>query len=179
MRHAKENLFMRRILLMLFTLFTISGTAQKVSEDYVDEFTKNHIKRTDWETLTFEMKAVTHYQLCKIDNQYFIQLKIMLGDVFFSINKDDELMLKLANDEIVTLKNIKYTTTCVGCGSTGFNGSQSQGICVAYNIDNEQYLLLKQNSVSKIRIYTSKGFIDLEIKNKKADILQKVLKLIE
>lgn len=179
MRHAKENHLMRRILLILFTLFTISGTAQKVSEDYVDEFTKNHIKRTDWETLTFDMKGVTHYRLSKIDDHYFIQLKIMLGDVFFSINENDEFMLKLANDEIVTLKNMKYTTTCVGCGSTGLNGSGAQGICVNYNINNEQYLLLTQNVVSKIRVYTSKGLIDLEIKNKKADILQKALKLIE
>lgn len=174
-----KNNLMKNLFLILFALFTAYCNAQKISEDHIDEFTKNHVKRTDWEGLTFEMKAVTSYRFSKIDNQYFIQLKIMLGDVYFSINENDELMLKLINEEIVTLKNIKYTTTCVGCGSTGFNGSQSQGINVSYNISNEQYQLLTQNTISKIRIYTSKNYIDLEIKKKKADILQKALKLLE
>jgi len=170
---------MRKVYLILFTLFTAFCNAQKISEDYIDEFTKNHVKRTDWEALTFEIKAVTSYRFSKIDNQYFLQLKIMLGDVYFSINENDELMLKFTNEEIVTLKNIKSTTTCVGCGATGFNGSQSQGINVSYNISNEQYQLLTQNSISKIRIYTNKSYIDLEIKKKKADILQNALKLIK
>ena len=170
---------MKKTLLILLLLFISFCKAQKISEDYIDDFTKNKIKRTEWETLTFEMKAVTYYRLNKIDNQYYIQLKIMLGDVYFLINQNDELMFKLKNDEIVTLKNTKYTTSCVGCGSIGFNGSKSQGINTSYFISEEHYKLLSQNSVSKIRIYTSNNFIDLEIKDKKSDILQKALKLIE
>lgn len=169
---------MKKLFLLLFFSATLSN-AQKISENYIDDFTKNHIKRTDWEALTFEMKAVTHYRLSKIDDQYFFQLKIMLGDVFFSINENEELMLKLSNEEIVTLKNLKYTTTCVGCGSTGFNGSKAQGIYVSYNLSNENFQSLKENKVSKIRISTSKGLIDLDIKVKKADTLIEVLKLIE
>tara|TARA_R110002124_G_scaffold200960_1_gene367524 strand:- start:734 stop:1045 length:312 start_codon:yes stop_codon:yes gene_type:complete len=103
----------------------------------------------------------------------------MRGGNFFSVNENDELMLKLINSEIVTLKSIQYSTTCVGCGSTGINGSQSQGISVGYKINNEQYDLLTQNIISKIRIHTNNSFIDLDIKNKKAIVLQNSLILIK
>jgi len=102
----------------------------------------------------------------------------MDGSVF-SIDKDQELMFKLTNDEIIKLPNLEFKTTCEGCGAKGFTGSLAQGIHVAYPMTLDQIEKLKNNDSDKIRIYTNDGYREYKMKSKNYIKIKKALSLIE
>jgi hypothetical protein len=175
---------MKKIILLVTLITVIIGNAfqlygQTLEEDKVDEFTNNSIKRTSWETLNMSMDFTAYYRISSINNQKYFDLKLMIGAKVFSINKDQELMFKLENGEFVKLPNLEYSITCTGCGAIGFSGSQAQGAKIMYPIDDAQFEMLKNNTVVKVRIYTSDGYVEDETKEKYAIKMQKAIKLVE
>ncbi len=87
-------------------------------------------------------------------------------------------MLKTDTDSIITITNPKFTTSCIGCGSKGLNGSGTLGIDITYIIYNSQITYLKNHSVVKIRFYTQEGYIELDVKDRFRDVIKKELSLI-
>lgn len=175
----KYNIFYS---LLISILFTNNFYSQKLIENKIDEFTKQSVQKTSWETLFSTMEGTSYFRTSKIDNILFIQLKFRLNEGFetkaFSIEKDQELMFKTKEEEIISLKNMKSTTTCVGCGAISFNASKALGIDVYYQINEEQFNTLKNVPIEKIRIYTDIGYKEFEIKKKNALLLSNSLKLI-
>ena len=88
-------------------------------------------------------------------------------------------MLKLSNDEIIRLPNLKYEITCTGCAAKGFAGSAAQGVNVSYILDKDQLEKLKSYEVVKIRVYTTDGYVEDDSKQKNTDQIKTALKLIE
>lgn len=153
--------------------------AQKLKENKVDEFTKNSVKRTSWETLTTNMQFTAQYRLSQINKDKLFDFKIIQGGKVLGMKKGEEMMLKLENGEIVTLTSLESATSCVGCGSTNIVGSAAQGISVTYSLSDEAYSKLTGNKVDKVRIYTTDGYLEKEVKDKAANTLQTTLSLIQ
>ena len=152
--------------------------AQNIVENKVDEFTKTSIKRTSWENLTSSIIYTTYFRFSKINNELFFDLKLIDGTVFY-ISEGQEIMFKLSNDEILTLNNFKSEHTCTGCGAKGFVGSTGNGIQVSYPLNKEHFELLKKYDVLKIRIYTSEGYREDELKTKNLKKFKKGLSIID
>lgn len=169
---------MRKILFaFLVLLLSQLSYSQYLKEDKIDDFTKFHYKSTSWEKLGSNTRGVIHYSISSVDSLIFLNIKYMDGSVF-SISKGDELLLKLENDSIIKTKNLSYSITTIGGGATGFNGSAAYGLNTSYDIKYTDLLLLKKYSILKVRINTSKSFIDIDIKPKYAETFKAALNLI-
>lgn len=182
----KSNLFKDMLktnfagITLLLVLMVSSATySQTLEENKVDEFTGNSVKRTSWEILNQTMKFNAFSRISRINENTYLDLKIMIGGKVFAIAEGDELMLKLSNDEIIKLQSIKYEITCTGCGARGYSGSQAQGLSVIYSIANDQIEKLKNNSIIRVRIYTTNGYVEEDTKPKNADIIMNALKLTD
>lgn len=160
---------MKQTLLFLIILFCISAKSfgQKLEENKIDDFTKDSIKRTSWESLYSTISGNAHYRFSLVNDNETFDFKLMLDRIFF-IDKDMQIMFKLQNGDIVTLNNLEYTFTCKGCGATGFIGSEAQGIEVSYPISKHQVEKLKAGKIVKVRVYTSDGYLDENVKEKNA-----------
>jgi hypothetical protein len=168
---------MKTLFLIVFS-FPIFCLAQKLEVNKIDEFTKASVKRTSWETINYSNRLMAYTQINKIDNNYYLNLKIMSPDKVFSIDKEDELMIKTITDSVITLYNLKYEISCTSCGSTGLLGSGLQGIEVSYKIPVEIVSYLLTNKIKKLRIYATDGYFEDDIKDKHAEIFIKLLKLV-
>lgn len=172
---------MKFILSLLFLLVPVSTFAQTLVKNEVDEFTSLRIMETSWEFLLPPMSQNVHFRTKKIENNYYFDLKWMdrTGTAVYSIDKADELMFKLENGTIVKLPCIEYVISCIGCGATGFAGSEGMGINPMYHIDNKSYELLKGNTIVKMRFYTTDGYLERDIKQKYSDKINSSLTLLQ
>lgn len=169
---------MKAIILFFACLLTMAANSQKIVENKVDEFTKHAVKRTDYEKAFQTFKGnMMHVALKKIDSTKFLSMKLMLGGVF-SIREGQELMFKMKDGSIVSFQNLKYAITCAGCGAVSFIGSTGEGIESDYLTDDDKLNKLTAQLITKIRVYTSSGYIEEDVKEKNAIVLQKMLKLI-
>lgn len=166
-------------LLGLLVFFGVLTFGQTLEKNEVDEFTNNSVKRTSWETINMTMKFTAYFRISKINDNTYFDLKMMIGTSVFSINKGQELMIKLSNDNIVKLPNLEYAITCRGCGAKGLSGSEAQGIQVSYPISKEQIEQLKSGTGNKLRIYTNDGYVENDMKAKNYNKIIKALSLVE
>lgn len=164
-------------LVLIILLFTHTAISQTIAEESIDEFTGSSIKRSSWETFNQSMKFIGHFRISKIDSIFYFDLKMMRGDKVFSISEGSDLMFKLDNNEIVTVKALTTEITCTGCGAIGFNGSTGQGIQISYLLSSDQLKLLKEHKVVKVRVYTTDGYLEDEIKEKFIDRISKACAL--
>ena len=174
-----KNIFLKILLIVIFIGNSHQIFSQQLVENYVDEFTNNKIKRTSWTSINNMLRFTAYFRISRINDNYYFDLKLMIGTSVFSIEKDQELMFKLSNGEVIKLLNTQYAITCTGCGAKGFLGSQAQGIHTSYYFTNEQIKKLKEIPAIKIRIYTSKGYVEDNIKPKYYKKLQTALFLVE
>jgi hypothetical protein len=174
---------MKQIILLLIiflNFYSINSFSQTLEQDEIDEFTGDVKKRTAFEALYMGWDFTAYYCLLKVNDNYYLRFKIMLasGGVF-AIGKDEKLMLKLQNNDMITLLNLEYAITNYGGGAIGLIGSNALGLEVDYKISVEQLNTLKNNKLSKIRIYTTKDYLEAEINKNKASKFIDVLSLIE
>lgn len=165
----------------LTCIFLLAATcqlfAQKLAENKKDEFTNNLIKRTSWESLSSTFSINAHFRISLIDSLETFDLKVMI-DKRFSIDKDQELMFKLENGEVVKLQNLEAVRTCQGCGAVGLKGSEAPGIAALYPLNKDQAEKLKTNKVVKVRIYTTEGYLECDVKDKFAQKINAALGLL-
>jgi hypothetical protein len=163
----------------IFVIFSLQTTrAQTLEENKTDDFTNNKVKRTSWETVNETMSFSAYFRISQINSDTFFDLKLMIGGKVFSVKKDQELMFKLENGEVVKLANLEYTITCKGCGARGFIGSAAEGAKMSYLIDKDQLEKLKTSKVVKLRIYTSDGYVENDIKEKNSKKIQTAILLL-
>lgn len=169
-----------KTLSLIVLFFPTFCFAQKLKVNKIDEFTNASVKRTSWETINYSGKSFMAYvRISKIDDILYLNLKIMLpSDEVFSIDKENELMIKTSTDSIITLYNLKYEISCTGCGANGLLGSALQGMEVSYKIPAEMVSYLLNNMIKKLRIYTTDGYVEDNINDKHAETFIKLLKLV-
>jgi hypothetical protein len=169
---------MKKILLAICILCSLDFLGQKIVEDKIDEFTKQKIKRTSWDPFS-RIKGIndSFTRIEKIDSTYWLEFKIMLSKVS-AIDKGGELMLMTATDSIITLYNSEFQMSCSGCGAIGLIGSATEGFNLSFLLLEDELAYLEKNSIKKIRLYTTDGYIEREIHEKNKMNLSKQIMLI-
>lgn len=160
------------IILILLTGIISKSFGQKIEENKKDDFTGKLVKRTSWESLFSSSDGVAHFRVSEVGDDETIDLKLMLGGKVFSIEKDNEMMLKLDDGEVVTLACFQYAISSKGAGATGMNGSGAQGVQVMYPITKDQATQLKAHKIVKVRIVYTEGALDSDVNDKNATKLQ-------
>ena len=170
---------MKKILLILLFIFSINSFAQKIEKNELDEFTKDLIIETEWQTLTSEFGGYSYFRIKKINDFTFLELRFFLKDGFYSIKKGDKLMLMKENKDVFEIYAIDHYISCIGCASVGLVGSKAFGIRPAYIISEESLNQLKKSKIIKFRIYTADGYRDFELTEKKDKRLKDAILNIE
>lgn len=149
--------------------------AQKIKTDEVDKFTKSRIVETSMEELCSKKIFTTQYRLKlklrKAGENYMFFAEIASPE----IEKYDETsgaVLLLENGETVNL-----ITNIVGVGSRRYNFYYL--FDTSFNVNQEDIEKLKKNKVTDVRLLIFDTKIDIEVKDKKQDLIQKMLGLID
>lgn len=88
-----------------------------------------------------------------------------------SINEGDNFMIIAENDSIISLSSIDYSNANYQGGAWSLIGQ--------YAITEEQLSYLTQVQIKSIRVYTSEGYIESEIKEKHALKFRDTLRCIQ
>lgn len=172
---------MKKITLVLFAIIlSVSSYSQncKYKTNEVDDFTKNKILETKEELLTISGMGFgfsTSYNLKKVNENRYLKLNVSSPNIF-TIKAGDEIMFKSNNDKPISLK---FSETVIL--EPQYNSSSRSTIWYGFiliPISDENYIRLLQEPISKLRFYTSDGFIDDEIKDKRGKKFKELLKCI-
>lgn len=166
-------------LLVTYCLLFISSISfsQKIEENKVDDFTKNLVTRTSFEVLS-RNGFNSYCRINKINQSYFLQIRVMNGTVL-AVQANSDVMFKMSNDSIISLKVMEGASSCLGCGAIGFLGSASPGIDFKILLTSEEIKQFNSLKIKKVRIYTIDGYIEAEVKEKFSDIITKELNLFK
>lgn len=167
---------MKKFILVILILSS-SVYSQKISEDKVDDFTKEKITRTDWEKISSSSSLYLNVRINKINDKYFLELKFFPKGVS-SIDTNDDMSFMLKNNEIINLKSVKYEIANYGDGSIGLAGSKALGFDIHCELSDDDIQKFKSNLVTKIRLNKSEGYAEDDIKEKNALKLKEMFSLI-
>lgn len=173
---------MKKLLLaVFFTLSLLKGFSQTLEENKIDEFTKASVKRTSYEPLIQNGKWYLFFRVSKINGTEYLDMKMIYykNNKYQIIRQGMQVMVLLQDDSVINLSNIETATSCRGCGARGLSGSGALGIAVNYLVHPDDHRALKSLPIKKIRIYTTDGYIEDEIKDKRSDLLIQLLSLVE
>ncbi len=151
---------------------------QKIAENRIDDFTKHHVIRTDWEALSREGGFYTHIRVSSIDHIIFFDLKWLHDNEIGAINEGARIMFKMTNDSIVTLHTLEGVVSCRGCGAVGFAGSTGYGYQLSCSMGGQELSMLSKLPVKKMRIYLPDGYVEYDIKEKFSQVLMNQILLI-
>ena len=168
---------MKRVLVILLLLSCFSAASQKLAKDEVDEFTGHHIIETEWVNFQTTFSSYSYIRLKKIDSIIYLNFKTGTRGIT-SIKEGAELMFKLLNNDVVKLSNEEFTISSIGAGSTGLNWSKTPGVSLYFKISMEDLDRLKQNVVVKTRLYTTDGYVEGKVKEKRYKNFSKLISLI-
>jgi hypothetical protein len=169
---------MRKAILFTLLFIPVFCFGQKLVKNEVDEFTGISVKTTSLEQLVSESPwGGNSFHLSesvkRINDNYYLIVRFSLDNVF-SVASEQKLMIKLENDSIVTLLNKEYDISSNGRGAIG----GKQGVYLTYPIESDDLDLLKENKATKIRIYTTDGYLEKDIKEKNQDKIKKCIELV-
>lgn len=156
----------RQIFLFALMFFTLNILGQEITEDKTDEFTNNRVVRTSWENIKKGfMKEPLKFRINHIDGNNFIELKIYTQNSVTSIKESHFFYLKFKDESIIKFPCIGHYISERGAASTGISGSDVLGINPAYRLEAEDLQKLILNVPVKLRIETSDGYIEEELKS--------------
>lgn len=153
------------ILIVSFHLFA------QIKEDYVDDFTKQRIIRTEWVTF-YKMNGDQAFQWVAHNNVVALQFVGMKCNGFFgcetfAVDEGEAFALYLSNDSVIWFYNKDF-----------------QVVDRHYKINlflfsNKLKLLTEENVyATKFRLRTTKGYFDVNLNTEKTPQLGENLKLI-
>tara|TARA_R100000353_G_scaffold43121_1_gene34523 strand:- start:71472 stop:71993 length:522 start_codon:yes stop_codon:yes gene_type:complete len=168
------------ILTLLFILSASLTFGQKLVTNEVDEFTGNTIMETSWEVLNRKSKLSSYVRFRKIDNRIYLNFRMTsgYGSRTFSVDEGEVLYFKFSDDEILKLSNTDYQLTTIGGGTIGLLGSHGVGLELTCRISQEILAKLSQKTLDKVRVYTSIGYVEAEVKRKRAETFKELARLI-
>lgn len=171
-----------KLLLPLFLLICSNAFAQKLVTNKTDEFTGKKVKETSIETLAkpLKMSGFTYtFAMKKVDENLYLNLRLMsLSNSVFSIKDGSVLSLKMDNDSVINLSNPEYTISKRGGAGAGLTSGNSEGVSLYFLISNENIELLKVHKIVKVRVYTTNGYTDQDIKAAADKKVKDALKLV-
>ena len=140
-----------------------------------DEFTKDIILETKGGRFTASgLFYGSGYSLKKINGIKYLKFGIA-GPSIFTLEKDGEIMFKTDEDKIITLK---FTESMVADYVTA-NNITIWGANNHIQLTDDIYERFLNETIVKMRVYTSEGYIDDDIKSKHLKKFKEQLKCIE
>jgi len=168
---------MKNITQALILLISTIGYSQKIAENKIDEFTKRKIIRTEWENVSGMTNLYLSTRISRIDSTSYLDMKFLTQTVT-SIRTDDDVLFLFTDGEISNLKSIKNAISGYGDGANGLVGSKALGLYINCKLSDKDIENFKNKTVNKVRINTSQGYLEEEMKPKKAEKLIKMFELI-
>lgn len=158
---------MKKLLLKLALISCLNLFAQncKYEINEVDEFTKKTILETKEQTLSRSFNFYTAFSFKKIDDKKFLKLFISSTSIF-SIRENHEIIFITDGDNSVILKFIQSKVSRGKYDSNSRITIWSETFYLP--IDEETFQRLSNENILKLRVYTSDGYIDDEVKEKHA-----------
>ena len=172
---------MKKIILLFMMLAGLTMSAQKCkyAKNEVDKFTNKTIVETKEDAFVISGMGLgfsVGYSLYKSDNNKYLKLRLTDSGSLFAIREGNEIMFKLENGNVINLKFIESQIA---------DSSYNSGLKATFHkiitlvpITNEEIDQFKNNKLTDIRIYTTDGYVDKEVKEKRAKIFQELLKCI-
>lgn len=162
------------------TIIIFNCNAQILERNEVDEFTGNMVQKTSCETLVQNFKMVAFVSVMSVnDSTAFLELKLTIGPGrVHAIDRGGIFFIKLSDNSIIELQNSEYSLSCTGCGSKGLMGSGSQGTRTTYILNKSNINKLRKANATKIRVYTTNGYIESDVNNNKSDVIKRLLNLL-
>jgi hypothetical protein len=165
--------------LLLFLCSNVVG--QKLVINKTDEFTGKKVKETSVESLAqpFKMSGYTYkFSFKRINEDIYFNLRIMsLSNSVFAIKDGDVLMLKTA-DTVIKLSNIEYSISKKGGAGPGLSSSGSEGVSLYFPLTNESIEMIKNKPIVKVRLYTTNGYTEQDVKTAADKRIKDALALI-
>lgn len=152
---------------ILITSSLLYSQECKYDKNEVDEFTKNKILETKFEWLGNNFG----YNFKKINDSKFLRIEIHHSKVF-SIRDGSKLMFLTEKEEPITILFPKYEISKVSSASNYY-------VVQYLNLSEELLSRFKNEKISKARIYTTDGYLEIDIKDKRSIKFKELLKCIE
>lgn len=168
------------LMFILVILGSLSINAQTLEINEIDEFTGIKRKVTSWETVAIVSKFGGYMRFADNGGAKLLSLKAVIGapGKMFYVERDTDFLIKLEDGTVITLKNEESVVACMGCGARGYGYSQAFGIHLNYILSTENFQKLLNSKIVKIRLITSIGTVDQELKPKASDTLLAAIKLL-
>jgi hypothetical protein len=166
---------MKNYFLIIAFTFCITSYAQKLKVDEVDEFTEQRVLETEWYTLSTKPKLYCYIKLIKQGGDTFFEMKIPKK---IDVSKGENIIFKMDNGDLVTLRTLDYASSTKGGGAVGLFYASAPGVHINGFMSEEQLDVFKSFNVTGLRVHSTKGYLETEIKEKKAIALVELANLL-
>ncbi len=172
---------MRKSLSLITLFFSIICFGQncKYKTNEIDEFTKNKILETKIEVFTVSGMGLgfsTSYTLKKINEKRYLNFKITSPSIF-TLREGDKIMFKTDSENTIDLI---FPNTIIANNVYNSHLKTTTWLeNILIPIDELTYQRLSNEKVLKLRVYTTDGYIDDDINEKRSKKFKELLKCIE
>ena len=165
------------LLVWLVALATVSYS-QGITKSETDEFTDEKVVYTTWDQLNVSGLSCNNVLLFKFrlenGNQYFHLNWVF--DKITSVSEGEKVMFKLKDGTLVKFTNLSSVISSRGGGSMNVTCKDSYGVSLVLKTDLSVFAD-ESNPIEKVRIYTTDGYVDIDIKAKYAEKVSNLYKI--
>ena len=152
--------------------------AQKLDKPDIDKITGDTTLRTKIQILSNPFAIVQHALTANISRaKHFTLLYFQLKDgidIYYSVNRGDKAIIKFADGKLLEISAAVDEHSSI----IAYGPPVATGCDVPYDSTDEDIEILKNSKISVIRIMTTKGPFDYDIKDGKSEVIKKQLDLI-
>lgn len=172
---VKTHVIMKRALfLVLLSTMWVVAFSQKIVKNEKDAFTGSQVTETSYVKLSDGLTC----SIRSVNDICMLMVSFNGGDEVYTMEQDAQLMLKLQNDSIVTLSNLEVAVSEYRSFTIGNTYISHYLLQTKYTLSDEQIKELQEYKISRIRFYTTDGYIEREVSEKNAKKLLKLFNLI-
>jgi len=184
------NQFFKKInkpfLFIIFFVLPVSAFCQKLNKPVIDKFTNDTTLSTTQEkigsTEKFSSTTATFLKasVYKIKGIYFlsVELDASSDNNYFIVDKDNKILLKLANNNVVTLSNLNESDATHQTIKSGFVQRDYWVAIINYQLTKDDIAALSGSALTTVRVAADHQNFDFDIESKGSETLGKMLTLI-
>jgi hypothetical protein len=171
---------MKRILLIALAMISISASAQRISRDEFDRFTKNRVIETSYTTMYKKMTLISTEHGINLALRKYGESYVLLADIK-NINpikfvEGNGIIFLLDNDSTIELKgNYKGIATKSEIGSA----VNAYSFTTSFDLNRDEVNTLRTHKIVGIRTSYAAGIFDGNIKKQNQSNLQLLFKMID
>jgi len=140
------------------------GDGGLLAKCFIDSQTGDTIRITKWTRVNYSSKYLLNFRMTRTNSFCTFDLSYHFGaSEPFTIAKGDSIWLKFIGGMKLALYSKESAASVKGGAMTSRDpkGATIQGVKVKYDISQTQLLGLAGNELEKVRIFSSKGYIDI------------------